>query len=195
MDGYAPRTDLNALSLMVKSLKTFIYEDEIYGSIGFVGPILSIGSILFYIHRFDGMNDSLARVDQRLFSDCKTSFLATCSESKLHYLDKVSREIQSRLRQLEQYVQDIAYDGSMMVDNYRPEAMRRTVLLHLVEQQMIPKRTDSLLEEHMQLVDRQLRGLLPTEPQEFLWNRALQPLYPPEVYWWLYGLPQFAGRA
>jgi len=70
---------------------------------------------------------------------------------------------------------------------YLPEALRRTIVQDLAAALQHYDLPVTDLQRSMRAIDSKLRRY--TEPSEFIWAAALQPVYPQTAYWWLYAKP------
>ncbi|MFP4322282.1 MAG: hypothetical protein ACLFTK_07505 [Anaerolineales bacterium] len=189
MSTYDPAQDLRTLRLMVNHFEPYIYEQPIYGGLGANQPRLTIGGILLRVHRLDELQRDLPTEQRGTFQMAKMAFAAKRNTWKLHYRDKLFREMRARLAQMETYLEDAADDLEAAEADYPPEAVRRTMLQHLMDEAHTQDVNTNGLNHRLEYIDRALDHLLHDEPDDFLWSDDLRRAYPAEDYWWLYRTP------
>lgn len=186
--------DLREAQAMANALVPYVHEDALYGKVGGGGlfsasamPSLTIGALLMRTRRLRALEDQLSAPERGTLSAIEGQIESVRREWTLHFSEKLVKEANSRLRAIEQYFKECEDDPRLCAGAYLPEALRRTIVQEIaaaLERYDLPV-TD--LQRSMQQVDGKLRRY--TEPSEFIWASALQPVYPNPPYWWLYAKP------
>jgi hypothetical protein len=96
---------------------------------------------------------------------------------------KAGREGASRLNLWRAFVTDLE-DSPGRAGNYAYEVRHRVMLVRLAELAPASAELRDAVEK-AQSVDRRLQSLF--ERSAFIWDEQLEPLYPPQDYWYLYG--------
>ncbi len=132
-------------------------------------PQLTPGNVLLFMRRLQA-SEADTTFQQRL-AELKTQWGA-------HWAKKAEREIQARLRQWEAYLQE----PTERAPYYRYK-VRERVIVQLLSEDLgdIPAAVASRVAQ----ADHLLRQAF--VPGPFVWESHLQPLFPEEAYWFLYG--------
>ena len=187
--NYSIDRDLSEAQAFADHLVPYVYESELYGSIGGMFgsgsmPRLTLGGLLLRLRRLHALEDQLTPEQRTQLAavDAKTENVR--QEWTVHYDDKLVQEAISRLKMIERFFDDCADDPRTCAANYPPEAMRRTIVQVIADALAEP---NAEIDQKMRKVDTMLRRF--TQPSDFIWASALQPAYPPDAYWWLYAMP------
>ncbi len=132
-------------------------------------PQLTPGNILLFLRRLQALGAS-SRFQQRLE--------AIKAQWGAHWAQKAEREIQARLRQWEQYLQDTTERAP-----YYHYKVRERVIIQLLIEDLgdVPPASASRL----QALDNLLKQSF--VPGAFIWEAPFQAVFPRETYWFLYG--------
>ncbi len=160
-----------------------------------LGAFLLSGDVLRPMDRRSGLAQDLSLGGLLLVQDELHAGEALSSESRsvLKTLDerweallreqpaaigrKASREQEMRLRLWSAYLSDL--EDSTSEGEFAQQARQRVMLERLADLSSKP--------ETMEPVDRRLRHRF--QPGPFIWNPALEQVYPRDRYWFLYGRP------
>ncbi len=186
--SYDPEQDLRALEAMAANLTPYLYESEIFGALSNSLPKLTVGGILLRRYRLMQLSESLDHQQQQRLHDALLNFEQQRSEWMVHYEEKLQQEAQARLRNLQAFNQDYQRDWRQVRDNHLTVASNRTIVYHVHVEAETYNAWEPSLHETLNRVDRGLGEML-EQGGEFVWDAALQPLYPAETFWWLYGKP------
>ena len=191
--NYSIDHDLSEAKAFADHLVPYVYEGELYGSIGGMFgsasmPRLTVGGLLLRLSRLHALQDQMTAEQKAQLAGIDAQTENARREWSVHYHDKLVQEATSRLKMIEQFFGDCADDPRTCAANYPPEAMRRTIVQVILDALDEPN-TD--LDREARKVDTQLHRF--TQPGEFIWASALQPAYPQDSYWWLYAKPPRAG--
>lgn len=195
---YNADRDLREARAMAEGLIPYVYEETLYGRTrgGMFGsgnlPALTIGALLMRLRRLRALEDILSPAQRDLLSQIERQHEAARSEWRQHYLEKLHREGESRLKAMNTFFDECADDPRQCPNIYLPEVLRRTIV------QEIARALEELGEEHgelikaMRRVDTKLRGY--TQPADFIWASDLAGVYPPGEFWWMYAAPPRTER-
>lgn len=184
--NYSIDLDLKEVKAMVENLVPYIYEDNLYGNINTDLARLTPGSILLRLRRLGLLRSQMNESQATLYDKLKAQNENVRKEWGVAYGKKMVTEAESRLRDLQTYIKECKEDPKLCANAYNPEALRRTIVAEIMN--ALPAEIDkSALKNTLGAVDRGLRSNIRETP--FIWAQTLQPIYPQDNYWWLYGRP------
>jgi hypothetical protein len=196
---YEIERDLKEARAMANALLPYVHEDALYGKVGGGGlfggssmPSLTLGALLMRLRRLSVLADQLNGEQRAMLEQAQMQTETVRKEWTLHFSEKLVKEANSRLRAIEQYFKECEDDPRLCASAYLPEALRRTIVQEIagaLAQYGLPTED---LGRSMRAVDGKLRRY--TEPSPFIWAEALQTVYPPGAYWWLYAKPPTPGK-
>lgn len=186
---YDPEADIRILEAMASNLTPYLYEDELYGTLGGKMPKLTVGGLLLRLHRLQALQNSLDdELNQRLH-DANLNFVQLRSEWMVHFEQKVVEEANARLNNIRAYVSDHAEDAQLAAQDYGVVAEQRTMVHHLkAEAQEFNFWTEDL-DDEVVAADKGIKGTIEQDPDTFIWADELREVYPRAEYWWLYATP------
>ena len=195
--NYTIDRDLEEAKALADNLLPYVYEDEIYGSIGGMYgntsmPSVTIGALLLRLRRLHALENQLTDAQKARLADVDAQNASIHNEWTIHYHNKMVAEANSRLKMTERYFDDCAEDPRSCANNYLPEALRRTIVEEILAGLERYNVSNPDLKRVVQSVDSGLRRYV--QPTEFIWTKALQPAYPHDAYWWLYARPPKATK-
>lgn len=181
--------DLSEAQAFADHLVPYVYENELYGSIGGMFgsgsmPRLTVGGLLLRLRQLHALEDQLTPEQKTRLAAADAKTESARREWMVHYDGKLAQEAISRLKMIQRFFDDCADDPRTCAANYPLEAMRRTIVQVIADTLAEP---NPEIDKLMSRVDMQLRRF--TQPSDFIWASALQPAYPPDAYWWLYAKP------
>lgn len=188
--------DLEEARALAEHLVPYVYESELYGSIGGMFgsgsmPSLTIGGLLLRLRRLQALEDQMTAAQKAILGDTEARNQQVRQEWTVHYHEKMLQEGRSRLKMIESFFADCEDDPRTCAANYPPEAMRRTIVQDIIKAFERDNAPNAELDQLAHKRDTQLRRF--TQPSDFIWATALQPAYPPDEYWWLYAKPPGAA--
>lgn len=184
---YDPASDLQALEAMAANLAPYLYGKELYGTLGPNLPKLTVGGLLLRLYRLQGLESSLSHDQQKRLQAAAAAYEKTRAEWSVHYEGKLQQEIKARVNNLTAFLEDHAEDAGKARADHPTAATQRTILYHLrQEAERLNQWTPDLAALEWKL-DKRLRGVLGSGQSHFIWAKSLEPLYPAEIFWWLYG--------
>ncbi len=172
----SPEKDRAYLEAGIPELEDYLLSNELYWPItarGYDLPRLTIGGLLLAQARLEARRERIEALVAQLD--------AVRSRWRAAWETKAGREVRSRFGLWSNYLADYRHNPEEHADAY-PQEVRYRVMLQilLAELPAPPAEQESL---------SQLDGLLRASfsPSGFVWEVDLQPGFPREVYWFLYG--------
>ena len=182
---YSIDLDLKEVTAMVDAFVPYVYEDELYGRVTMNLPRMTPGAVLLRLRRLNALRDRMSAAQRTALEAAASQFEQASTEWGVAYDKKLVQEAESRLRDIQIYVNECRDDPRMAANAYLPEALRRTLIQEVL---MVMSDQGEALKPKVRQADSGLRHH--TQPCPFLWDAVLQPIYPPDTYWWLYARPQ-----
>lgn len=184
---YTIERDLKEAAAMAEVLVPYIYEHELYGKAGANMPSLTVGAVLLRLRRLRALWVSLTPDQRGQLEQIEAQYQDVRQEWRQHYEKKLAWEAESRLKAMQPYFQECRETPQLGANAYLPEALRRTIVAEIMQEMDALNAPLTQLERLAQATDSHLHGIV--QPCDFIWDTALQPVYPPETYWWLYQRP------
>jgi hypothetical protein len=196
---YAVDTDLKEAQAMVDGLQDYLLDKELYGKVGGGGlfgggnmPALTIGALLMRLRRLHAFANTLTPAQLQKLERIEAKHADIRKEWQLHYTEKAVREAHSRLDAIRHFFEECANDPRLCANVYLPEALRRTVVQEIALALDGSHADTRELPEKMRATDARLRRY--TQPTEFIWDTALEPVYPRDQFAWLYARPPLPNK-
>ncbi|MCL4297773.1 MAG: hypothetical protein KJ077_18675 [Anaerolineae bacterium] len=124
----------------------------------------------------DRLDVTVARFDRLLYYNTEK------------FKQKISCELEARLRQWREYVQQLAREESK-ANCYETEVENRVIIEDIFQKlSILTCYPESYIAEEIEQLDLNLRQCW--QPGKFIWPVEWQPAYPQAIYWWLYGQSQ-----
>lgn len=184
---YTIERDLHEAAAMAEALVPYIYEDQLYGKAGSKMPSLTVGALLLRLRRLNALRDTMTDAQCEQLAKVEAVQQDVRKEWRQHYEKKLIWETESRLKAMMPYFEECRESPRLCASAYLPEALRRTIVAEILLELDALNVEVNKLERQAQKTDVQLRGVI--QPCDFIWDAALQAVYPPESYWWLYHRP------
>lgn len=182
--------DLRYLQAAVDELESYLLSDDLFWPIHGSPPSgtqpfprLTIGALSLAQKRASALARN--REDTWQVDQVTRRFEVARQKWRLRWEEKSHRELLSRLLQWRNYLQEYRQEPERHAAYYAYE-VRWRVLVELLEMEV-----DSLNENENELqsgLDLILRAVF--LPGNFIWLELLQPAFPSEKYWYLYGQPR-----
>ncbi|MBN1454545.1 MAG: hypothetical protein JW963_26240 [Anaerolineales bacterium] len=160
----------------IPELGDYLLSHELYWPIaarGYDLPRLTIGGILLAKTRLEARAERIEALVAHLN--------AVRSKWQVAWETKAGREVQARMRLWSNYLADYRHNPEGHADAY-PHEVRSRVMLHLLLAELAAPPAE---QEGLSQLDAVLRTSLSSSG--FIWETDLQPGFPREVYWFLYG--------
>jgi hypothetical protein len=184
--NYSIDTDLKELKTMVEALVPYIYQDDLYADVGL--PIrLTPGAVLLRLERLRGLRNQMSAEQGVEFDHIDAQHRAVRKEWSVAYTKKLLQEANSRLRDLQTYINECREDPRSCAGAYMPEALRRTMIQGILNSLPASDRQSADVDSRLKFTDDGLRRFV--KESGFIWSEILRPVYAPSIYWWLYGRP------
>ncbi len=189
--------DLAVVEAMVAEMEPYLKSDLLYWRLSPAvplrpaAPLLTIGGVLLRTHRLGGQSDRLTPTQRNRLSAASDAFRVVTERWAAHTEKRMRRELDARLNSWQWFVDDCCERKQSCVAYYATEAELRTLLDLLIEAaagfgNVAPQ------QRRLVLLDSQFRRWL--RPGDFVWAALLEPVYPRNRFWWLYGRPEFPPR-
>jgi hypothetical protein len=199
MPPYDPERDLRIIEAMADQIDTYLVEEEllwpISGRVSGGMPRMTLGGFLLREHRLDSLQKRLDSPQRDRFAMARQAFHKGLAQWPVNGTRKIVREAEMRLNLLEQFLRDCDDTVSHNCFDYWPsQAEQRTTLHHVSAALGGGPLADSdqavVVNAALARVDSGLRRyLLAGNEGAFLWDPALEPVYPRREYWWLWVVP------
>jgi hypothetical protein len=146
-------------------------------------PSFTLGSFLFYQACIRPL--ALDQKQRTTIQQIDTEIDAIRTRWRVAWGRKADWEYKSRLRQWGNVLKEIRIDPEDNIDYYNYE-VRLRVFLQLLGTEI--KEIDLSYQEHLDGLDLLLRALF--QAGGFIWDSELEPGFPADIYWYLWGIPK-----
>jgi hypothetical protein len=189
---YNLEQDLKEAQAMADALVPYVYEDNLYGSIGGMFnsgkmPSLTLGALLMRLRRLHALESQMSDEQRARLNEVDRLNESVRKEWSVHYNEKLVQEANSRLKAMRQYFEECRDDPRLCANSYLPEALRRTIVQEIADALDRHDIPSNELDRAMGSADSSLRRYV--RPSEFIWAKELEPVYPQATFWWLYSKP------
>ena len=197
MAGYSAAHDLAVLVSMAGDFDEFVKSDVVFWQLTDDGPLLNrypkltVAGMLFCMHKLHLLPELLAPAQHARCAEQISAVRENFSAWRANIERKAVREFAGRLRSWSWFVDEAGLEQKAAVRHYAQEAYGRTYLQLLLEL-LQNHSTHAALAAQLAARDAQLRSVW--EPARFVWDAQLQPAFPADVYWYLYGVPDADAR-
>lgn len=162
----------------IPELQAYLLSKELYYPITARGlnlPRLTLGGLLLALARLRGANQA---------ADLEGAVEAIRLKWRSAWEAKAGREVRARLALWQNYLADVRQNPDQHAPYYRQEVRVRAMLDLLLAELPQPVSEVTTLNE----LDHRLRRML--IPGQFVWEPVVQPAFPIETFWYLYGTLQ-----
>ena len=160
----------------IPELGDYLLSKELYWPIsarGYMLPRLTIGGTLLALARLEARGERVESLVMQLDG--------VRSKWRVAWETKAGREVRARMRLWSNYLADYRYNPEGHADAF-PHEVRYRVMLQLLLGELPSPPAE---QEGLSQLDGVLRASLSFS--DFIWDADLQPGFPREVYWFLYG--------
>lgn len=180
--------DFKYLQTGLDELKDYLFADELFWplSLGMVTggsttPKLTPGNLLLTLKDLQGRDTSgeLTSTEKALLAKLESRLETMKVKWQVAWEERLAWEFKSRLRQWNYYVNEVAKKVEKNIPYYASEIRPRVLLEVLLGELGEEER------EEVEPFDQVLRGFF--KAGDFVWDEELKPVYPQDVYWFLYG--------
>ncbi|MFO7537855.1 MAG: hypothetical protein R6X32_07320 [Chloroflexota bacterium] len=185
------RHDLEVIETMAEKMDAYLDSDSLFWNMGPGIPALTLGGFLMRQYRLDALKDKLTAAEQERFLAAAQQVNGILAERVVAFEKKAHHEIESRLRQWQEYLRDRDWESSPRQmkahqQRYATAVEARAMLAALTETlQTPPYQLDKQVPQRLESLDQRQRGQW--QDGEFVWTEGLEPAYPQDEFWWLYG--------
>ncbi len=148
-------------------------------------PEMTLGGLLERARHLDRFRDRLSAEEKGRLDDVLKRIEDARFRHRGRYAHWVEREFKSYLDSWHWYMDDVLDGDPGALDRYPQEVRIRDRLDLLVQESA--KVGASLPTEKLEAEDDRLRSVW--REGRFIWAAEMQPFYPKDRYWWLYGRP------
>jgi hypothetical protein len=173
--------DLSYLRNAVGVFEDFLLSNEIYWPMGRMR--LSLGRLLLALTRLQAR--PLPAGEKSEFERLERQIMQARDHWRTNWERKAAREIPARLTLWRDYLEDLFREPKEHAAEYRYE-VRLRVMLELLMQEAHGAAGAQAGE--LALLDQRLRNAL--MPGDFIWEAEMARGFPPQPFWYLYGLPR-----
>lgn len=181
-----PQRELGLLRSTAADLDTYIVSDILFWSPTDAGPFqhrypqLTLGGLLLTQAKLRLLGARLSPAEQTCLSEAEQQIAATRSRWRANWEKKAVREIQTRLNAWARTAQE------RNADDYPSAALQR-VMLELLLADVDQGSVAPSHRARLSTLDTLLSNRFRAGP--FVLDADLEPAFPPEAYWFLYGRP------
>lgn len=179
--------DLHIFAAMVEHLTPYVYEDELFGHINNSLPKLTLGGLLMRRYRLHALQDMLRDEQAQAFHDAESQLQSIRYEWLSHYRNKLIQEFDSRTHAIQWFLEDCARTPQSCDANWPNEAEKRTIIAHLADEAIEQDAFSPSKQQLLNALDQNMRRFY--RKGDFIWDPALEKIYRPDRFWWLYGRP------
>jgi hypothetical protein len=181
--------ELGLLRSIAADLDTYLKSDVVFWSLTDAGsfrhhyPQLTLGGLLLTQARLAALANRLDPAQQTEWAQTRQAIHASRARWRANWLRKAGREIETRVNSWARAVRDLS------AAEY-PAAVQSRLMLALLLDDVGGEPVPGLEQQQARLatLDTLLRHKL--KAGRFALDPDLQPAFPPEPYWFLYGAPE-----
>jgi hypothetical protein len=183
-----PARDVGLLRSIAADLEAYLKSDIVYWSLTDAGPMrqhypqLTLGGLLFAQARLRVLASRLDPQQQTELSEVSQQIVATRARWPANWLRKAEREIETRVSAWARAVCEAS------LADY-PAAVQSRLMLGLLLDDLAEETSSALIQQRARLatLDSLLRARF--KPGSFALDDDLQPAFPADDFWYLYGQP------
>lgn len=187
-----PAVDLALAQAMAEELEDYLVKDDLFRQMtvrtpaGDQRPQMSGSDLLVRLHRLHGERDSLTSAQRATLDQVQASVEATIKTLRTRFLERLERDMKSRLNSLRWFIDDCRQDRKRCRSEYPYEIRNRQRIEEILK--VLGADLGEDLVGQLRQIDERIQSM--TVAGEFIWDERLQPLFPRGVYWYLYALPR-----
>ncbi len=183
------KQDLAIVEMMAAEMEEYLRSDVLFWPMQRGDfPRLTLGGFLMRRHRLLALENLLDVGERRRLAQAMDTYRIALAGGVVRFEDRANEELDVRLRQWERFLSSRQDGEGGSVAYYAASVETRVMLTALVDElETGPYQLPARAIDKLALLDRQLRANW--REGAFIWPAAWRPAYPPDDYWWLYGLP------
>ena len=178
--------DLYELTTMALSLEQYVTSDDVFytpkGKFS-EAPIMTLGTFLMRLRRISALQQRLDVGSRAQLGIAIQSHENVLHEWSFHYQHKAEQELETRLRSLRVFLDELA-EVPQNTRDMLPELLARTAIEELLIQADTDTEIDPNLRKEVEVIDTYWDSV--TCDSYFHWDETLRDVYPEGTYWWLY---------
>lgn len=183
-----PAVDLAIAQAMAEELEEYIIKEDLYRTVivrapgGEVRVQMTGGDLLTRLHRLAGERTRLSAAQQATLDEVTQSAERTIYSLKTRFHQRLQREMKARIDALRWFIDEAVDEPQRARANYPYEIRNRQRIEEIVKH--LGRDLPDDLKAQLEDVDRRLRMI--ATGTEFIWDPALQGIFPQHPYWYLY---------
>ncbi len=184
------KQDLDILKSMVEELSNYLSSDVLYWPMFKASyPKMTLGGYLMRQRRLQILSYLLDQAEQTVLERAVLQFDETTINKIAILNQKGNQEIQIRINQWQDHMQEYRESGVISKEYYATDAEGRTMITDLVSKfGSQPYLLDEKLIDQVDKLDNQLAAIW--HEGDFIWHEEWSPAYGKSDFWWLYGTPR-----
>lgn len=189
--------NLQFFELAVRDLEQYLLSKVVFWNLGADSPEggppfpkLTLGGLKIIRNELDVQEPALSGTQHERLERARERLESLRANWRVAWEKKAVGELNNRLNLWGSYLEDL-FQGRASADGYSIQAGNR-VMAEYTFGWGSPQLEDSTLEDRLQAIDSRLRARF--LPGPFLWDPALQSVYPTDRFWFLYGKPRPLAR-
>jgi hypothetical protein len=147
-------------------------------------PNLTIGGLLMRVHRLSAIADLLSPQQRAALDKAIADLDKVRREWAVAYEKKLRRELQARIKSVEQLIAECGESPHRCADSYPSSIEKRVIAEALKDEGESRNALEPSLKAGLSSADNKLRRYV--KPRDFIWDKRLEPAYPRDKYWFLY---------
>ena len=181
------QNDLKIIERFNEDIPAYIRRDTLFYPTGPNFPDLTFGGFLMRQHRLLLLRDLLNTEEQNRLDKAIAEFQAALDGSIVAFEKRCHKELITRHRLWREHVRDLVDDKAAFAF-YSGAVEPRLMIAAIVQQLSLPPfQLDSDIPERVESLDMTLRARW--IPGDFVLQPELEPAYPQNEFWYLYGAP------
>ena len=192
----APETDLAVVVAMAAQFESYILQGQVYRTVVVPTPgdqrgagerpvQSSGGDVLARMHKLAAQSDSLSPEQKQALATAKTQIDTATGRLPSHYQALLLREARARLNSLNWFLDDCNENRRECRVQY-PFEIRNRQRIAEIHKALDAASADAVATQ-VASIDQRLQSMLTSGG--FIWESSVAHVYPPQEYWYLYGLP------
>ena len=192
----APETDLAVVAAMAAQFESYIMRGEVYRTVAVPATAdgggtgehriqSSVGDVLARLHKLTAQSALLTAAQKGTLTEAKAQIEEAIGRLPSHYQALMLREARARLNSLNWYLDDCSENRRECRVQYPFEIRNRQRIAEIGK--ALDAAGAAALATQLAIIDQRLGSLL--GGGEFVWDAAVEQVYPREEYWYLYALP------
>lgn len=172
--------DLDFVTDALPELEPYLLSQEVFWPLGANHPRLTLGGLRLILRRLQSLAASPR--EQATLDRLATQVNVVHTRWRTAWEQKATRELRTRLTLWQNFLGDYRLNPENYADSYPHEVRLRVIITLLIQDlSAVPPETDALLASQDSLLRVSLQA------GGFVWEPTLQPSFPPDPFWYLYG--------